>query len=433
MYTDNWTELYHHGIKGQKHGKRRYQNPDGSLTPEGRVHYGVGERRAKAVAGVGTAVAGAGLVNAGLLGIKRASTKEAINYYNKATTVTGLAKATGTFSEGSVAAAKSFATQEAKKYTAQLLALPALSSPAVVAPIAIGGAAALAGLGYIGYKKYQQYKANKGTSVKHCDLSEFDEDTLCHFGIPGQKWGIRRYQNPDGSLTPEGREHYGINGTKNAKEADEVMEQYNKEGKYYHHYTTKGLSGKTHYIEEITDPKKLKDSSREVQENRIMEYKNIQDYEKAGYKVDPDTGGDYAKKEIGDNTTISVAIPEDLSEESKQKALKNARQAEKDIQNIRSTTFNFKEHDLGTVGKPVFSKDPDYDYIHAIVSKDGNEYTRDIKDSYDGEFLGPVDIVKLNNKWVVKDLLSDKEKRIAKAQAGIKHSSIDDDFLAQFI
>ena len=32
-------ELYHHGIKGQKWGVRRYQNPDGSLTPEGRKRY----------------------------------------------------------------------------------------------------------------------------------------------------------------------------------------------------------------------------------------------------------------------------------------------------------------------------------------------------------------------------------------------------------
>lgn len=37
--------ITHHGIKGQKWGTRRWQNEDMSLTPAGRVHYGVGEGR----------------------------------------------------------------------------------------------------------------------------------------------------------------------------------------------------------------------------------------------------------------------------------------------------------------------------------------------------------------------------------------------------
>lgn len=32
--------------------------------------------------------------------------------------------------------------------------------------------------------------------------------TLAHHGILGQKWGVRRYQNKDGSLTPAGKTRY---------------------------------------------------------------------------------------------------------------------------------------------------------------------------------------------------------------------------------
>ena len=32
---------------------------------------------------------------------------------------------------------------------------------------------------------------------------------LQHYGIKGQHWGVRRFQNEDGSYTAEGKERYG--------------------------------------------------------------------------------------------------------------------------------------------------------------------------------------------------------------------------------
>lgn len=37
------------------------------------------------------------------------------------------------------------------------------------------------------------------------------DSKLYHSGVKGMKWGIRRYQNADGTLTEEGRARYGAN------------------------------------------------------------------------------------------------------------------------------------------------------------------------------------------------------------------------------
>ena len=39
-----------------------------------------------------------------------------------------------------------------------------------------------------------------------------EADYLQHWGIKGQKWGVRRFENPDGTLTEEGKIRYGVSG-----------------------------------------------------------------------------------------------------------------------------------------------------------------------------------------------------------------------------
>ena len=49
-------------------------------------------------------------------------------------------------------------------------------------------------------------------NLRHSEIGEefvnrlLKNDELCHHGVKGQKWGKRRYQNPDGTLTAEGKQ-----------------------------------------------------------------------------------------------------------------------------------------------------------------------------------------------------------------------------------
>lgn len=42
-----------------------------------------------------------------------------------------------------------------------------------------------------------------------------DNNTLTHWGIKGMKWGVRRFQNKDGGLTPAGKKRYSSDGDSN--------------------------------------------------------------------------------------------------------------------------------------------------------------------------------------------------------------------------
>lgn len=65
---------------------------------------------------------------------------------------------------------------------------------------------------------------------KKTDVVE-DSDFLVHYGIKGQKWGLRRFQNEDRTLTEEGKERYNKASREERKAQKKAEKQAKKEAK----------------------------------------------------------------------------------------------------------------------------------------------------------------------------------------------------------
>lgn len=76
-----------------------------------------------------------------------------------------------------------------------------------------------------------------------------NNESIYHHGVPGQKWGIRRYQNKDGSLTAAGR-----------KRADKLKDKYSKMREEYTSLTGKRL------IKKVTPKTVVKTVEKQVKE-----------------------------------------------------------------------------------------------------------------------------------------------------------------------
>ena len=78
-----------------------------------------------------------------------------------------------------------------------------------------------------------------------------ENNSLSHWGIKGMKWGVRRYQSKDGSLTPAGKKRYNSEVAK-LKEEQKVLK--NKEA------TKKKLAKLESMRKDINEKKKSLDS-----------------------------------------------------------------------------------------------------------------------------------------------------------------------------
>lgn len=125
-------------------------------------------------------------------------------------------------------------------------------------------------------------------------------DTLYHHGTKGQKWGVRKYQNEDGSLTPAGREHYGYGQARAKYEAQKMIYKSAKKDARNAYLDAYAYNNR-HPISKLTNKnvaKKLNQkqvnaamyerASKEAKENMKaakQEYKNSDEYKARQEKI----------------------------------------------------------------------------------------------------------------------------------------------------
>ena len=175
-------------------------------------------------------------------------------------------------------------------------------------------------------------------------------DFIAHHGIKGQKWGQRRYQNSDGSLTQLGRVRYGVGqATKNAGSAI---------GKATGKAIRKALGRQT---DEELDAELAK--ARHIHE-RQMKRDEINDL----------TG---KKKKLSKMTDAEV--DQYISRLSKERSI---RQAEKDLKRLNRSDFSNFMHDMKTKsyeGIAEGAKRGISDYTSARIKQIGG-HRMDMKD-----------------------------------------------------
>lgn len=213
-------ELYHHGVKGQKWGVRRYQNSDGSRT-------NVGKSRLRKNYSPNDSVFISGKVSYDkplsnslkseidkiikarsriLIGDAPGADTRVQDYlaskkYSNVTVYTTDKKVRNNIGNWNVEriSGNGFSDERSIRRQKDIAMTRAATRGLAIMPADDRPGSAMS----LNVQRMNEY----GIPVLTYDFNEdiWHSDELYHHGVKGQKWGIRRYQNKDGSLTEMGK------------------------------------------------------------------------------------------------------------------------------------------------------------------------------------------------------------------------------------
>lgn len=230
------------------------------------------------------------------------------------------------------------------------------------------------------------------------------DNTLCHHGIKGQKWGIRRYQNKDGSLTPAGR--------KKLAKLDKQYEKVTGEKKF----GSRGSSSKSinemtnQEIQERIDRIRLENTLISLTPQKVSAGKRFVDGVKgAAISIAKDKGtkivGDYIDKQVRDKLGLK-------DQKSMSKILQEKAQDYENRQKIDKGQKYFKE------GKYAEEKNTDNNdnqkterWTGTVEGKGTSRYTEKESPVVDGDYReNNSESINRGRTYINQLLLEDKKR-----------------------